>query len=54
MRVCKNLIRAKRNRQEEQKVKICQLEKELEYLYEKIHELEHRIVQLEIHQKIGF
>ena len=50
----RNLIKAKRNRQEEQKAKICQLEKELACLYEKVHELEHRVVQLEIHQKIGF
>ena len=47
----RNLIKARRNRQKD---KICQLEKELEHLYEKIHELEHRVVQLEIHQKIGF
>lgn len=50
MHVCKNLIKVKRKRQEEQKTKICQLEKELEYLCDKIHELEHRIAQLEIHQ----
>ena len=54
MRVCKSLIKAKKSRQDEQKEKICNLEKELECLYEKIRELEHRIVQLEIYQKIGF
>ncbi len=54
MRVCKNLIKAKKSGQEEQKARIRQLEKEVQHLYEDLRELHQRVVQLEIRQKVGF
>ena len=48
MRACKNLIRAKKSRQDEQKERIRYLEKEVQRLYEDIRELQQRVTQLEI------
>lgn len=54
MRACKNLIRAKKSRQEELKERICYLEKEIQRLYEDMRELQQRVTQLEIARKVGF
>lgn len=53
MRACKNLIRAKKSRQEELKERIRYLEKEVAKLGEVVCELQHRVTQLEIARKIG-
>lgn len=53
MRACKNLIRARKSRQEEQKERIHCLEREVMQLEEVVRELQHRVTQLEIARKLG-
>ena len=53
MRMHKNLIRAKKSRQEEQNERLRYLEKEVQHLYEDVRELHQRVIQLELMRKLG-
>ena len=53
MRACKNLIKAKKSKQEEQKERIRYLERKVQQLYEDVCELHQRVTQLEIMRKLG-
>lgn len=53
MRACKNLLMAKKRRQEELKDRVIRLEKELDRMYEFVREQEQRITQLELARRLG-
>lgn len=54
MRVCKNLIRAKKRSKEELKERVIHLQEDVMRLEEIVCELQHRVTQLEIGRRIGF
>ena len=53
MRACKNLLMAKKRKQEDLKDRVIYLQRKIDKLYEIVEEQEHRIVQLEIARKLG-